>query len=64
MNAPRPRTAAIGRDFRRCFARSVAVGFQAGSMEIDSCDPAQPVSMLHLHGLVDENVPMDEHYQQ
>jgi polyhydroxybutyrate depolymerase len=37
----------------------VAVGFQAGSMEIDSCDPAQPVSMLHLHGLADENVPIE-----
>lgn len=35
----------------------VAVGFQAGTMSIESCDPAEPVSMLHLHGEADENVP-------
>lgn len=35
----------------------VAVGFQAGTMSIDRCDPAVPVSMLHLHGAADENVP-------
>jgi polyhydroxybutyrate depolymerase len=35
----------------------VAVGSQAGSMTIDECDPAEPVSMLHLHGEADENVP-------
>ena len=35
----------------------VAVGFQAGSMSIDTCDPPVPVSMLHLHGEADENVP-------
>ena len=34
-----------------------AVGFQAASMSIDSCDPPAPVSMLHLHGEADENVP-------
>lgn len=26
-------------------------------MTIDSCDPAAPVSVLHLHGEADENVP-------
>jgi hypothetical protein len=36
----------------------VAVGFQAGTMEIDSSDPAVPVSMLHIHGKADENVPI------
>lgn len=35
----------------------VAVGFQAGTMEIDICAPAQPVSMLHIHGEADENMP-------
>lgn len=35
----------------------VAVGFQAATMSIDSCDPPVPVSMLHLHGDADENVP-------
>ena len=37
----------------------VAVGFQAGSMAIDDCDPVEPVSMLHLHGLADASVPVE-----
>ncbi|MDO8362866.1 MAG: PHB depolymerase family esterase [Actinomycetota bacterium] len=39
--------------------RIVAIGLQAGTMGIDECDPAWPVSMLHLHGEDDTNLPID-----
>jgi polyhydroxybutyrate depolymerase len=39
--------------------RIVAVGHQAGTMEIDSCTPAAPVSLLHIHGTADNNLPID-----
>lgn len=35
-----------------------AVGFYAGSLEIDSCNPSQPVSVLHIHGTGDQNIPI------
>lgn len=37
----------------------VAVAFQAGSLEIDDCQPERPVSIMHLHGLADTNIPID-----
>jgi len=39
--------------------RIAAVAFQAGSLEIDSCQPSRPVSIMHLHGLADTNIPID-----
>jgi polyhydroxybutyrate depolymerase len=39
--------------------RIVAVGLQSGTMEIPSCRPAHAVSMLHIHGTADTNVPID-----
>jgi polyhydroxybutyrate depolymerase len=35
-----------------------AVGLQAGALGIDGCEPSQPVSLLHIHGTDDPNVPM------
>jgi len=35
-----------------------AVGLQAGALGVDTCQPAQPVSLLHVHGTDDSNVPM------
>lgn len=37
----------------------VAIGVQAGSLEVDDCDPSRPVSLLHIHGTADENLPID-----
>jgi polyhydroxybutyrate depolymerase len=39
--------------------RIVAVGLQAGSLGVDACDPAQPVSLLHIHGTEDANHPIE-----
>jgi polyhydroxybutyrate depolymerase len=36
----------------------VAVGVQSSALELDGCRPAQPVSLLHIHGAADENVPL------
>ncbi len=38
--------------------RIVAVGLQSGGLGLASCDPAQPVSLLHIHGTADTNVPI------
>ncbi len=37
----------------------VAIGVQSASLELDGCRPAQPVSLLHIHGTGDQNVPID-----
>jgi polyhydroxybutyrate depolymerase len=37
----------------------VAVGVQAGSLEVDTCQPSEPVSVLHIHGTADRNIPID-----
>jgi polyhydroxybutyrate depolymerase len=37
--------------------RIVAVGLQSGGLAIDTCAPSQPVSVLHIHGAADTNVP-------
>jgi polyhydroxybutyrate depolymerase len=39
--------------------RIVAIGLQAGSLGIDRCTPAQPVSVFHLHGTADRNHPIE-----
>ncbi|MEY4231059.1 MAG: hypothetical protein RLZZ362_1908, partial [Actinomycetota bacterium] len=39
--------------------RIVAIGVQAGSLGVDGCTPSQAVSVLHLHGSADTNVPID-----
>ena len=37
----------------------VAIGVQAGSNVVSGCSPASPVSVFHLHGTSDTNVPID-----
>ena len=39
--------------------RIVAVGMQSGTMEIDTCSPTSAVSLLHIHGAADTNLPID-----
>lgn len=39
--------------------RIVAVGFQAGSLEIDGCQPDEPVAAMAIHGTDDTNLPID-----
>jgi polyhydroxybutyrate depolymerase len=36
-----------------------AVGLQAGALGIDSCDPAEPVSLIHVHGTADTSVLLE-----
>ena len=37
----------------------VAIGVQAGSLETDGCRPSRPVSVLHIHGTTDRNIPIE-----
>lgn len=37
----------------------VAIGVQAGSLEVDVCSPTQPVSVMHVHGTADRNLPIE-----
>jgi len=39
--------------------RIVAVGLQAGTLGVDDCSPSRPVSLLHIHGEADRNLPID-----
>ncbi|MFQ5495516.1 MAG: alpha/beta hydrolase family esterase [Phycisphaerae bacterium] len=39
--------------------RVLAVGVVAGSLEVESCDPALPVSVLMIHGDADQNHPFE-----
>ena len=39
--------------------RIVAVGLQAGTLGIENCAPGGPVSLLHIHGEADTNLPID-----
>lgn len=34
------------------------IGLQAGTLSIDTCTPSHPVSLLHIHGTADENLPI------
>lgn len=36
-----------------------AVAVQAGTLEVDRCQPTRPVSVLDLHGTADRNIPLD-----
>lgn len=38
--------------------RIAAVGVVAGTLGVEACDPARPVSVLHIHGTADENLPI------
>lgn len=38
--------------------RIASVGLQAGNLQVSPCTPARPVSLLHLHGTEDTNVPI------
>jgi polyhydroxybutyrate depolymerase len=37
----------------------VAAAGQAGTLGVDACDPAAPISFLHIHGAADMNIPID-----
>ncbi len=36
-----------------------AVGLQASALELDTCAPSKPVSLIHIHGTADRNLPID-----
>lgn len=36
-----------------------AVGVQAGTLGLDSCAPARPLSLLQIHGTADTNMPIE-----
>jgi polyhydroxybutyrate depolymerase len=38
--------------------RIVAIGVQAAPLTLDGCAPSEPVSVLHIHGAEDPNVPI------
>ena len=37
----------------------VAIGLQSSALELDDCHPSRPVSLLHIHGTGDQNVPIN-----
>jgi polyhydroxybutyrate depolymerase len=39
--------------------RIVGIGVVAGTLGIDDCAPTQPVSIMHIHGTADQNLPID-----
>lgn len=38
--------------------RIVGIGMWAGTLELPSCTPAQPVSIIHGHGTADQSIPL------
>jgi polyhydroxybutyrate depolymerase len=38
--------------------RIVGIGVVAGTLGVETCDPTQPVSVIHVHGTADDNVPI------
>ena len=38
--------------------RIVGIGLYAGTLGVTTCDPQQPVSILHVHGIADTNIPI------
>jgi polyhydroxybutyrate depolymerase len=42
----------------------VAAAGQAGTLGVDECDPAAPISFLHIHGAADTNIPIDGGHDQ
>lgn len=39
--------------------RIAGVGMWAGALEVESCTPARPVSVIHGHGDADRNIPIE-----
>ena len=37
----------------------VAIGVQSSSLELSDCQPGHPVSVIHVHGTADQNLPID-----
>ena len=35
------------------------IGLYAGTLDISTCSPAQPVSVIHIHGSADKNIPIN-----
>ena len=38
--------------------RIAGIGVVAGTLGIDGCDPAEPVSVIHVHGTADQSLPL------
>ena len=38
--------------------RIVGIGVVAGTLGVDTCDPTRPVSLIHIHGTADRNLPI------
>ena len=38
--------------------RVVGIGVFAGTLGVEVCDPAEPVSVIHVHGTADTNLPL------
>jgi polyhydroxybutyrate depolymerase len=38
--------------------RIVGIGVVAGTLGVDTCDPTKPVSVIHVHGTADRNLPI------
>lgn len=38
--------------------RVVGIGVVAGTLGVEECDPSHPVSVIHVHGTADENIPI------
>jgi polyhydroxybutyrate depolymerase len=36
-----------------------AIAIQAGDLFVEGCSPAEPVSVMEIHGTADENIPID-----
>lgn len=36
-----------------------AIAVQSGPLYVEPCEPSQPVSVLHIHGTADDNVPIE-----
>ena len=36
-----------------------AIGVYAASLGVEPCQPAQPVSVMHVHGTADQNIPVN-----
>jgi len=39
--------------------RFAAIAPVAATLTLDSCQPSQPIALLHVHGKIDQNVPFD-----
>jgi polyhydroxybutyrate depolymerase len=37
----------------------VAIGVQSATLGVPSCHPSQPVSVVHIHGTADQNIPIN-----